>query len=157
MDPTADIVHMGDKYAHIRTGDTWLRERLSTTITRRRQYLYYRREHQKVIQEVHEVRIVDGKTVWSGEKASTYLRDESLASRQEGAIIISRETPRMARTEYADSSRGKDGAVDLLRTPLLPKDADGVRAAYGQHFECHLCWRPQIVQNKNEWKRVVLS
>jgi hypothetical protein len=83
MDPTADIVHVGDKYAHIRAGDVRLRERLGTAITWRRQYLQYRRNHQKALEETHELKTVDGKTVWSGEKASTYQPNEVFGSRQE--------------------------------------------------------------------------
>lgn len=153
LNPTADIVHVGDKYARTRSGDLWLRERLGTAITRRRQYLLYRREHQKMMEETHVINHVDGKTVWSGEKASTYQQGDTFQPGQaEITLTMTQAVSQPARTEYADSSRGKDGALNLLRTPLLPKNADGVRAQYGQHFECSLCWRPQMMQNKNEWK-----
>lgn len=157
MDPTADIVHVGDKYTHIRTGDVWLRERLGTVITWRRQYLQYRRNHQKALEEIHELKTVNGKTVWSREKALTYQPNEVFGSRQGISTRLPQSISKPAPTEYADSSKGKDGGVDILRTPLLPKGADGIRAVYGQHFECSLCWRPQLVQSKNEWKQVLSS
>ncbi|KAH8587113.1 hypothetical protein B0O99DRAFT_37904 [Bisporella sp. PMI_857] len=157
LDPTSDIVHVGDKYAHTRSGQYWLRERLGTAITRRRQYLYYRREHQKLMEETHMIKHIDGKTVWSGEKASTYQEGDFHQPRGADPLTMTQIVSQLARTEYADSSKGKDGAADLLRTPLLPRNANGVRAEYGQHFECSLCWRPQVMQNKNEWKKHVFS
>jgi hypothetical protein len=154
LDPKADILHVGDRYPHTKTGDACLRERLGTAITWRRQYLQYRRNHQKALKETHELKIVDGKTVWSGEKASTYQPNKVFGSYKgvsqatKSSQIMSESAP----TEYADSTRGKDDGRDLLRTPLLPKGADGIRAVYGQHFVCSLCWRPQLVHSKNEWK-----
>ncbi|KAH9218587.1 hypothetical protein DL95DRAFT_385253, partial [Leptodontidium sp. 2 PMI_412] len=43
IDPTADIIHVGDKYPPAKKGDKWLMERLGIAITRRRQYLLYRK------------------------------------------------------------------------------------------------------------------
>ncbi|PVH77820.1 hypothetical protein DL98DRAFT_261254 [Cadophora sp. DSE1049] len=157
IDPTADIIHVGDKYPPAKKRNKWLTERLGTAITRRRQYLLYRKEHQEKMEQIHTLKKgVDSKTVWSGEKASTYHPNETLEDSKPvdlniGGFVSS------ARTEYADSSKGKDGASDLLRTPLLPKDSLGVRAEYNQHFECPYCWRPQKVQDKNEWKKHVFS
>jgi hypothetical protein len=159
FDPKLDINHVGDKYPAARDGEAWLMERLGTAITRRRQYLLYRKEHQKRLEELHELsKDGDGKTVWSGTKASTFLPDDRFKdSSGHGSIA---DDPIMApsrpQTEYANSSRGKDGGSDLLRTPSLPKGPDGVRTQYGEHFECPYCWRPQAVQNKNEWKSVSL-
>jgi hypothetical protein len=155
FDPKLDINHVGDKYPVARSGEPWLMERLGTAITRRRQYLLYRREHQKRLEEVHQVsKDVDGRTVWSGTKASTFVPDNRLgdpasqSSIPDDPIILSSRP----QTEYTDSSRGKDAGSDLLRTPLLPKGLNGVRVEYGEHFECPYCWRPQNVQNKHEWK-----
>jgi hypothetical protein len=159
FDPRLDVNHVGDKYPAAKKHDAWFVERLGTAITRRRQYLLYRREHQKRLEEVHNLsKDGDGKTVWSGTKASTFLPDNRLGGTTPtepipNDPIIASSRPR---TEYADSSRGKDGSADLLRTPLLPKGVDGVRASYGKHFECRYCWRPQTIQNKNEWKLVWL-
>jgi len=46
---------------------------------------------------------------------------------------------KLAPTKYADSSKGKDSRVNILRTPLLLKGANGIRAIYSQHFKCSLC------------------
>lgn len=156
-DPTPDIVHVGDKYPLARSRDAWLMERLGTAITRRRQYLRYRKDHQEKMEQIHEIRKdADGKTVWSGEKASTYVHGDilgkSISNPAMPSDLSSTGLGKRPQTEYADSSKGKDGALDLLRTPLLPKDAKGVRVKYGEYFECPYCWRPQNVQGKNEWK-----
>jgi hypothetical protein len=157
FDPTPDIVHVGDKYPLTRDSNVWLKERLGTAITRRRQYLRYRKDHQEKMEQIHEMKKnADGKTMWSGEKASTYLQESIFAK----APLNAPHPPGMSsigagkrpQTEYADSSRGKDGATDILRTPRLPKDSGGVRVEYGQHFECPYCRRPQNVRDKNEWK-----
>jgi len=157
FDPTPDIVHVGDKYPVTRDNNLWLKERLGTAITRRRQYLRYRKEHQEKMEQMHEMKKnADGKTVWSGEKASTYLPEsifgKNTPSTSMPLEMSSKGVGKRPQTEYADSSRGKDGSADLLRTPLLPKDAFGVRVEYGQYFECSYCRRPQNVRDKNEWK-----
>lgn len=156
-DPTPDIVHVGDKYPFARSRDAWLMERLGTAITRRRQYLRYRKDHQEKMEQIHEVKKdADGKTVWSGEKASTYIHGDILGKSTPktpmSSNLSSTGLGKRPQTEYADSSKGKDGALDLLRTPLLPKDVKGVRVKYGEYFECPYCWRPQNVRDKNEWK-----
>ncbi|KAH7370573.1 hypothetical protein BKA65DRAFT_366218, partial [Rhexocercosporidium sp. MPI-PUGE-AT-0058] len=157
IDPTADIIHVGDKYPPAKKGDKWLMERLGIAITRRRQYLLYRKEHQEKMEQVHTLKKdAGGKTVWSGEKASTYHPNEALEDSRPADLNIWGFVS-SAPTEYADSSKGKDGASDLLRTPLLPKDSVGVRAEYNQHFECPYCWRPQKVGDKNEWKKHIFG
>ncbi|KAL2066193.1 hypothetical protein VTL71DRAFT_2264 [Oculimacula yallundae] len=157
IDPIADIIHVGDKYPIAKRGEKWLMERLGIAITRRRQYLLYRKEHQEKMEQVHMLKVgVDGKTVWSGEKASTYHPNEILEDSRP-VDLGTGDFKGTARTEYADSSKGKDGASNFLRTPLLPKDSMGIRADYNQHFECPYCRRPQKVQDKNEWKKHVFS
>jgi hypothetical protein len=161
MDPISDIVHVGDKYPTAKKEDLpWLMKRLGIAITQRRQYLLYRREHQERIQEAHRLRAgPDGNTIWSGTKASTYLPDEQAAIDPKDQplplkIIIDTSQKR-PQTEYADSSRGRDGATDFLRTPPLPMRQDGSRVQYGDHFECPYCWRVQNVKDKYEWKYVL--
>jgi hypothetical protein len=160
IDPTSDVVHVADKYPTAKKHELpWLMERLGVAITRRRQYLIFRREHQKRMLQSHRMRVgPDGNTIWSGTKASTYLPDEQVAIDEEDQAQLTKITidssQKRPRTEYADSSRGKDGATDFLRTPLLPMRHDGTRVQYGEHFECPYCWRLQKVLDKSEWKYV---
>lgn len=104
----------------------WLMERLGTPITRRHQYLWYRKEHQKKMEQIHTFKKdAEGKTIWSGEKASTYFPNDTLAENPIMALqsidIDLSKTSQPPRTEYADSSKGKDGASELLRTPYYQK------------------------------------
>jgi hypothetical protein len=156
MDPTSDIIRVVDKYPDIKGGRSWLSERLGTAITNRRQYLIFRRDHQQKMSEIHHFKMgQDQNTIWSGEKASTYygtFEGIGFETPTQIAIPISQEG---TQTEYADSSKGKDGSSDLVRTPLLPKRSDGTRYHYGEHFECPVCRRVQVVKSKNEWKYVL--
>jgi hypothetical protein len=160
IDPTSDIVHVADKYPNTKKGElSWLIRRLGVAITWRRQYLLFRKEHQERMLQWHKIKAgADGNTIWSGTKASTYLPDERAAiseSDLEDPIkLILESSHKRERTEYADSSKGKDGAMEFLRTPPLPMTPDGARAQYGAHFECPYCRRLQIVHDKNEWKYV---
>ncbi|RFU32801.1 hypothetical protein B7463_g3563, partial [Scytalidium lignicola] len=132
---TTDLVHVRDKYPEA-TGETWLLDRLGLAITRRRQFLLYRKNHQQRLEEVHNLKYgSDGKTIWSGTKASTHL----LASKEwETFAFEDKNTTHNVRystrpmTEYADSSRGTDGATNKLRTPPLPLNDNGIRVEYGE-------------------------
>jgi hypothetical protein len=160
IDPTSDIVHVADKYPTAKKEELpWLMKRLGIAITHRRQYLLFRREHQERMLQSHRMRAgPDGNTIWSGTKASTYLRNEQIAIDESDPAQAVRFTiessQKPPRTEYADSSRGRDGATDVLRTPLLPMRQDGTRVQYGEHFECPYCWRLQVARDKPEWKYV---
>jgi hypothetical protein len=155
IDPKPDIIHVSDKYPVARSGEVWLMEHLGTAITRRRQYLRYRKEHQKKMEQLHEMKTdAERKTVWSGEKASTYLPIQNLSDYRTPLPTEQgpKEVSQIARTEYADSRIGKDGSSRMLRTPLLPRNDHQIRVKYGDYFECPYCWRVQKVHNKNEWK-----
>ena len=158
IDPTSDIVHVADKYPTAKKDELpWLMKRLGIAITRRQQYLLFRREHQERMQQSHRIRAgPDGNTIWSGTKASSYLPDELVGISEKDPIqpikITIKAFQKRPRTEYADSSIGKDGVTDFLRTPLLPMRQDGTRVQYGEYFECPYCWRVQNVHDKSEWK-----
>lgn len=154
IDPISDIVHIGDKYPAVRGTNDWLSNRLGIAITRRRQYLLYRKEHQKKMQEVHRLREgPDGKTVYSGEGASSYhgrdtFPENKLSLDKQGVRV----TPQASRTEYADSAKASECGMNILRTPPLPKRDDGSRVKYGEHFECPYCRRIQRFEEKIDWK-----
>lgn len=149
---------MRAKYPHA-TAEPWLLERLGLAITRRRQFIMYRKHRQERLEEVHNTfkRDIDGKTIWSGTKASTYKptidHDHDITHSIAKEFTSEHPIPR-PRTEYADSSIGKDGSTDKLRTPWLPLDESGYRIQYGDHFICPYCQRPQVMLDKAEWKYV---
>jgi hypothetical protein len=77
------------------------------------------------MQEAHKMKACpDGKTTWSGTKASTYMpKEQVIVDQKDQALpmeIIILAPQKRPQTEYADSSRGRDGATDFLRTPPLP-------------------------------------
>lgn len=157
MDASYDISHISDRYPESKKCDPWLRNRLGTAITRRRQYLMYRKEHQEKM-EKGPSKVVggDGKTIQSRGDATTYFSvDDTRGTFQpnESTPIALLEKDDL-RTVYTDSRLGKDGSSYLLRTPLLPKDKDGRRADYGDYFECQFCRRIVIVTDKQHWKYV---
>jgi hypothetical protein len=154
---TIDSVYIRDRYPEA-VAEKWLMDRLGLAITRRRQFLLYRKTHQQRLEEVHNVkRGLDGKTVWSGTKASTHLPvSEEWKTFDFEDMYTASNVEYHARpvTEYADSSRGMDGATNKLRTPRLPLKDNGIRAKYGETFECPYCHRLQMVADKPQWKYV---
>lgn len=160
IDPLSDIIHVGDKYQKVKVGKEWLQKRLGEAITRRRQYLQYRKEHQIKLEQVHEHKLgADGKTMWSGEKASTYHGNNDIIEYGQLTAGIQgvRQSSSAARTEYADSSKGRGASLAVLRTPPLPKKENGTRVKYGEHFECPLCRRMVRFDNKPDWKYEISS
>jgi hypothetical protein len=51
LDPVWDIGHVREKYGSAKRGSDWLLERLGKSITQRRQYLKYRKEHHKKLSD----------------------------------------------------------------------------------------------------------
>ncbi|KAF4634492.1 hypothetical protein G7Y89_g3617 [Cudoniella acicularis] len=160
MDPIFDIVRIGDVYPAVRGTNDWLSNHLGRALTRRRQYLLYRKEHQRKMQEVHRVREgPDGKTVYSGEGASSYHGNDTFP--ESTPLSLDKQgvqaAPKGPRTQYADSAKASERGTNILRTPPLPKKDDGSRVKYGEHFECPYCWRIQRFEEKGDWKKHVLS
>jgi hypothetical protein len=157
FDRTTDSVHVQDKYPEA-TAETWLIDRLGLAITRRRQFLLYRKNHQQRLEEVHNLkRGLDGKTLWSGTKASTHFpvsEECEISAFEDGNTDFNDEHHARPMTEYADSSHGTDGATNKLRTPRLPLNDNGIRAQYGETFECPYCHRLHVVADKTHWKCV---
>lgn len=157
FDGITDSVHVRDKYPEA-TAETWLIDRLGLAITRRRQFLLYRNNHQKRLEEIHNLkRGLDGKTMWSGTKASTHFpvsEEWETSAFEDGHTASNSEYHARPMTEYADSSRGTDGATNKLRTPRLPLNNNGIRVQYGEMFECPYCHRLQVVADKAHWKYV---
>lgn len=144
-----DIVYIRDKYPEA-TAQAWLTERLGKAITRRRQFLLYRKEHQQRLEETHTLtHDPDGKTMFSGTKASTHHpnSEQQVFNFIEDSYADESDIHSRPVTEYANSSIGKDGVTKKLRTPSLPPNAQ-----WGETFECPYCHRLQIVIDKNQWR-----
>lgn len=116
----------------------------------------YRKYHQERLEELHTAkRNADGKTVWLGTKASTYMPSVEVSGGT--SDFVNREFDVRAatsrpKTEYADSSFGTDCSTDKLRTPHLLLNGEGVRVQFGEDFVCPYCQRPQLFETKAEWK-----
>jgi len=149
----SDSMHVRDKYPDA-TGDTWLLDRLGVAITRRRQYLRYRNDHQRRLEQVQNL-MHDGKTVGSMTQVSTdppVSLEQKKSAFGDGRATSDEEHHSKPITIYdADSSRGTDGATKKLRTPPLPL---GVELDPGSlvSFECPYCHRLVEVKDKREWK-----
>lgn len=147
--PIRDIVYIRDKYPEA-TAQEWLVERLGKAITRRRQFLLYRKQHQKRLEEIHSLkRDLDGKTMFSGTKASTHHpnSEQQVVNFIEDSYADEADIHTRPVTEYANSSIGTDGVTKKLRTPPLPPNTQ-----WGETFECPYCHRLKIVADKTQWK-----
>jgi hypothetical protein len=126
FDETADILHVRDKYPEA-PAESWLIDRLGRAITRRRQFLLYRKHHQN-------------------EQELSAFEDRP-TSPDDGYFG-------RPMTEYADSKHGI-GEAEVVQNPLpLPLEVNGLRVKYNKTFACPYCHRLQTVADEVQWKYV---
>jgi hypothetical protein len=155
-----DIEHVRGKFTHV---EEYLAVRLGKALSRRRQYLRYRDEHQKKLKrglertETISVPAVEISTQAPVTISAPSERIEStIASSIPLAIKESSTTPdldendfyedTLSQTSYASSTN--DPA--RLRPPPLPDQGQD-----GDPFECPLCFRLTSVQQTSAWHKHV--
>ncbi|KAG4444165.1 hypothetical protein IFR05_000394 [Cadophora sp. M221] len=142
LDSHWDISHVGAKFGSAKRSSDWLIQRLGKSITRRRQYLVYRKKH-------HDKLSKD----WNEplkEVATTYV--EALpAPPKDGSELGSFETE----TSYQQTVAGET-EEHILTVPPPPAEAfEGVPFEFGHPFQCPYCWTEQNVKGRNAWKKHV--
>lgn len=154
VDETVDVVYVGDKYPTVKYARPWLMNRLGLATVRRRQYLWYRRDHQeKLAREIAIGFGNDGQTVGSATKATTYLPNDQ----EDNNVEREHHEPKgddhsqAYQTSYAPSNLTNDTSASL-RVPPLPRGPDSRRVEYGEHFQCPYCQRIQNVRDRDGWK-----
>ncbi|KAF4631570.1 hypothetical protein G7Y89_g6549 [Cudoniella acicularis] len=160
--PGADIGHMREKHGTAKWSNDWILKRLGKAITRRRQFLTYRKEHYgkltgdwgediETIQETIPKDVEAAKTI-APTQATTFVPNLFQPERDGSDVagFFGSQTSYEA-TEFANT----DGPTKLA-VPSPPKWAfEDVPFEYGEPFQCPLCYTEQVVKNKNAWKKHV--
>lgn len=152
--PYPDIGHVLEKYGSARYSTNWLLERLGKAITRRRQFLKYRIEHNDRLagmgNEEEGRREKPEKTIAST-KATTFIGENVLQNVRAAGSDAGNSFG--TATSYEATVFSGDGAPTMLTVPPPPRFAfPDIRFEYGQPFQCPYCFIEQIVKNKSAWK-----
>ena len=158
LDSHWDISHVDAKFGSAKQSNKWLIQRLGKSITRRRQYLAYRKEHHGKLSKDWEEPITEAVPLEEDvkapqtlalTKATTYV--EGLpAPPKDGSEVGSFETE----TSYQQTVAGET-EEHLLKVPPPPREAfESVPFEFGQPFQCPYCWTEQNVKGRNAWKYV---
>jgi len=156
LDPKWDIGHLREKDGSAKRSSDWLLERLGKSITRRRQYLIYRKyHHDKLAAEWEEdEKNIEGngpeKTIAETKrtKATTFIAMKVVSDKDLSEVGGSFGS----KTSYEATAVG-EGAEHRLSVPQHPTMAfDGIPFEYGKPFQCRYCYTEQTVKNRGEWK-----
>jgi len=156
LDPRWDIGHVQEKFGSAKRSSDWLIQRLGKSITRRRQYLTYRKEHHdklsrdwdEIPKEVAEPKddVEPEKTI-ALTKATTFIEAKP-APQRDGSEVGSFGTE----TSYDQTVAGETQELRLT-VPGPPAEAfEGVPFVFGEPFQCPYCYTEQNVKNRNAWK-----
>jgi hypothetical protein len=163
--PGADIGHVEEKHGSAKGGvggSAWLLEHLGKAITRRRQFLTYRKEHHdKMTGDWGEdIDVIEETpyTTQEGKKpaktiapteATTFIPNMVLPDENESEIAGSFGS----QTSYEATELASEDGPTKLTIPHPPKWAfEDVLFEYGEPFQCPFCYTEHVVKNKNAWK-----
>ncbi|KFZ13509.1 hypothetical protein V502_06562 [Pseudogymnoascus sp. VKM F-4520 (FW-2644)] len=158
--PFPDIGHVREKYGSAKYSTDWLFERLRKAITRRRQFLKYRIEHNDRLVGIgaDDENLRDGPTkTIASTKATTFVGENILQKVQEAGSDAGNSFG--SATSYEHTVFQGDGSPTVLTVPPAPKFAFPTRFGfpkipfkYGQPFQCPYCFTEQTVENRSAWK-----
>lgn len=167
LDESFDINHVWQKFPYARP-KKWLVTRLGQAITRRRQYLKYRKTHrQKLSREEQNDQAAAERTVNVTTRSQSQMQPFSVGDQMQNPRILpstvqtqttattfvagnqdnhDRESDAgLSETTYATSAP-RDGR-DELHVPPRPPDSDD-----DMPFECPYCFTIQTVKDDRAWK-----
>jgi hypothetical protein len=155
FDPRYDIGHVKEKFGKVTETHDWLIERLGKAITRRRQYLAYRKDHHgKLSRDWDQMPTDESKSkpaqTITLTTATTFVEPASIT-------LVEKEGPSEegsigTETSYEQTTFGNDAKI-TLRVPPQPKIAfEGVPFEFDEPFQCPYCYTEQIVKNRADWK-----
>lgn len=153
------VSHVRDKHGATMGDREWLIERMGQAITRRKQYLTYRQEHQGKLSrdwgEGEDEEIQPGgkrehtiALTLATEYIETKPGDQRSDRDGEGSFG--------SQTSYENTVVGE--AAQKRTVPPPPAMAfDGIPFKYGEPFQCPYCYTEQLVENRSSWKYVIDS
>ncbi|RAL67571.1 hypothetical protein DID88_008326 [Monilinia fructigena] len=152
FDPSYDIGHAREKHGSAKGITDWLIVLLGKAITRRRQYLKYRKDHH-------------GKLTRDWDEAAAFEKENKTIASTKATTFI--ENPTTVRTDGSelDGSFGSQTSYEAtivgesagrLNVPSRPKMAfEDVPFEFGSHFRCPYCFTEQAVKKRSAWKKYV--
>jgi hypothetical protein len=159
LDPVWDIGHVREKHGSAKMSSDWLLERLGKSITQRRQYLIYRKEHHKKLSENldEDTEDIEGNEDENPEETIAETKHTKATT-----VIERKYEPRKDGSEAGGSFGSEtsyeatvvgEGAEHRLLVPQHPTMAfDSIPFEYGNPFQCPYCYTEQIVKNRGKWK-----
>ncbi|TVY27474.1 Exocyst complex component [Lachnellula hyalina] len=171
FDDKFDISHVEHKFPALKSkGKEWLVIRLGKSITQRRQYLRYCREHHDKLSREHPITrpsIMEPSGIKLAEVAgltanarSVYSKPTStLAPTQASTLLLtSDQLPEDAPPEASQSqtSYATSNEEDMSSSKLRVIEIEDVSKG-ASHFECPYCWQIQASKSQKSWKKHVLS
>ncbi|TVY37144.1 Exocyst complex component [Lachnellula subtilissima] len=172
FDDNFDISHVEHKFPALKSkGKEWLVIRLGKSITKRRQYLRYCREHHDKISREHypiprpsimepsEIKLETVAGLTADARSAFSKPTSTLAPTQASTLLLtSDQLPEDAppedsqsQTSYATSNE-EYMSSSKLRVIKLEDISKGA-----SHFECPYCWQIQASKSQKSWKKHVLS
>ncbi|CZR61999.1 uncharacterized protein PAC_11896 [Phialocephala subalpina] len=164
-----DINHVRHKFPALeKSNKLWLIQRLGRSITQRRHYLRYCREHHaKIARDVsadeqpktHDEPQPMMTGLGSGAKSQKSKPTSTLAPTQASTLVITLSQSldeevvedNQSQTSYAASTEEESGSGKLSVVAL-----EGV-SGQEKHFECPYCWQIQAISSQKSWKKYVFS
>lgn len=174
-----DIDHVGNKFPLLCGDDkAWLRTRLGKTITQKRQYLHYCREHHEKLSRVPEERnAIESASQPKTDSTLLAVQGQQPDTHDDARTVISRPTSTLAPTTASTVIAAKlEGALRLENLEEEDEDDNRSQTSYAtsvgeddsenrlsvvrleevagtaQSFECPYCWSIQRISNQHAWK-----
>lgn len=157
LDSRWDIGHVQEKFGSAQRSPDWLIQQLGRSITRRRQYLTYRKEHHGKLTRDWSMPLEDISDIKFDEelpeqtialtKATTFV-EVATNVQKDGSEVGSFGS----QTSYEQTVAGESEQRQLTVPPPPQEAFDGVPFEFGKPFQCPYCYTEQSVKNRNAWK-----
>jgi hypothetical protein len=164
-----DIAHVGEKFPKLNTDSKqWLKERIGTAITQRRQYLRYTKDHRyklgKGPAELWKPTIETPKAMQhllvgsqaartNTSKPVTTLADTTASTLflQEATQVDVEFCDNQSQTSFAFSQGGEENQ-ERLQLPRISEVSNRQAS-----FECPFCWTIQTIRRESAWRKHALA
>lgn len=164
IDSAWDVSHVREKYGAAEKSSRWLVLRMGKAITRRRQYLQYRKDHHgKLLVEFNDADSDKEVSEWSKKsiaytkdtkdtKDTKYTKATAFFETPQTTVKVTPPASLGSATSYEPTVVG-DAAYSKLSVPPHPEMAfESVEFEFGQPFLCPYCCTEQSVRNRKAWK-----
>jgi hypothetical protein len=148
------ISHVRDKHGATMGDREWLIERMGKAITRRRQYLTYRKEHQgKLSRDWGGGEDEDVRPGGNREHTVALTLATEYVEKKPGVEQDGRDGDGSFGSQTSHENTVVGEAAQKRTVPPPPAMAfEGIPFEYGEPFQCPYCYTEQVVSGKPAWK-----